>query len=433
MESIKLNTKQLKALELLKDGYNVFLTGPGGTGKSTVIKIFKQWCENNYRRIAITSTTGVSALLINGTTIHSFAGIRTGEDPVDKLIEGIKARKFVNYRWRATKVLVIDEISMMKPELLEKLDSIGKAIRNNPNPFGGLQVVLTGDFAQLPPVYIDEEEKFCFQSPLWKTLVQKTVHLTEIMRQKDKIFQRCLSEIRLSNVSETTLEILQTRLVSTCQIQKINGILPTRLFARKRNVEEINNKHLQRLRDDGAETVTFEAETKVINTKFQKIPDSYKDGLIKKINRSCPAPDKLELVVGAQVMLNYNYCIEDGLVNGSRGVLSKIIGDVPVVRFLDGAEIPIAPVVWELREDDSLCVQKKQIPLIVAYACTIHKVQGATLDLAIIDAGPNIFQYGQIYTALSRVKSLDGLYLLKLDPERIRCHPKVLEFYGAKN
>ncbi len=426
---MELNKKQKVALDLLIKGYNVFLTGPGGTGKSTIIKIFKQWCDDNERKIALTSTTGVSALLINGTTTHTFAGIGIGEDSVERLIDKILANKFVAYRWKSTAVLVIDEVSMMKPELLEKLNQIGQVVRSDPRPFGGMQVVLTGDFAQLPPVYIDEPEKFCFESSVWTQLVEKTVHLKEIMRQKDKVFQECLSEIRLGCVSEKTKKILESRVIGNVQVQKINGILPTRLFARKRNVEEINQKNVKRLKEAGHETKVYTATLKVTNKRMNEISSSYKEGLYNKINKSCPAPNQLELVVGAQVMLNFNYCIESQLVNGSRGVIVSFSGGYPIVRFIGGGEVQIAPVKWILKENDTLSVEKEQVPLIVAYACTIHKVQGATLDLAIVDAGPSVFQFGQIYTALSRVKTLEGVYLLKLDTSKIKCHPKVEKFY----
>jgi len=429
MNTIELSKRQKIALDLLKKGYNVFLTGPGGTGKSTIIKIFKQWCEENNKNIALTSTTGVSALLINGTTTHNFAGIGLGEDSVDCLINKVLSNKFIVYRWNSTKVLVIDEISMMKPELLEKLNQIAQVVRNNANPFGGIQMVLTGDFAQLPPVYIDEKEKFCFESPIWSQIVEKTVHLNEIMRQQDKVFQKCLSEIRLGHVSSETIEILNSRVIGNVQVQKINGILPTRLFARKRNVEEINQKNLERLKEAGNETKIFTATTKVINKRMNEISPAFREGLCNKLNKSCPAPNRLELVVGAQVMLNFNYCIESKLVNGSRGVIVRFTEGIPVVRFITGGEIPVTPVTWILKENNTLSVEKTQIPLIVAYACTIHKVQGATLDLAIIDAGPSVFQFGQIYTALSRVRTLEGLYLLKFDKEKIRCHPKVEKFY----
>lgn len=427
---MNLNSKQKVALDLLSKGYNVFLTGPGGTGKSTIIKIFKEQCDLNQIKIALTSTTGVSALLIGGTTTHTFAGIGIGEDTVDNLINRVMSNKFVVYRWQSTKILVIDEISMMKPELLEKLNQIGQVARNSAEPFGGMQIVLTGDFAQLPPVYIDEETKFCFESPIWSYIINKTVHLTEIMRQKDSVFQKCLSEIRLGEVTEETEKILNNRVIGNVKIEKVDGILPTRLFSRKNNVEEINRKNLQRLKGDGNETKTFTAKWKIINTKLNDISESYKAGLYEKINKRCPAPNKLELVVNSQVMLNFNYSYESKLVNGSRGVIVKFASNgYPIVRFIGGGEVLIEPIKWTMKENNTLSVVKEQVPLIVAYACTIHKVQGATLDLAIVDAGPSVFQFGQIYTALSRVKTLEGLYLLHLDISKIKCHPKVMQFY----
>lgn len=420
-ENMILTDAQQTALKLMKQGYNVFLTGPAGTGKSTVISIFKSQYMN---KIAITSTTGVSALLIKGTTIHSFAGIGTGEESVQTLLQKIKRMPFLVKRWKNIDCLIIDEVSMMKPELLEKLDTIAKTLRSTLLPFGGIQLILTGDFAQLPPVYLDNKPKFCFESIIWPVLVEKTVHLTEIIRQTDKQFRECLLEIRLGDVSQESIDIIKTRLLEDGfrSVPVKNGIIPTRLFSRRRDVQLINNKCVAKLKDKGNKVQNYIATVKGVN-------EAVKD----KINKSCPAPTELELVVGAQVMLVFNVNVGEGLVNGSRGVVVALDELGPTVRFLDGRELLIGSITWEFMENDKVVATKSQIPFIVAYACTIHKTQGATLDYAVIDAGPTVFQCGQIYTALSRVRSLDGLFLLKFDPEKIACNPKVKEFYQKIN
>jgi len=415
-----LTDAQQTALTWMKRGYNTFLTGPAGTGKSTVISLFQLQYPG---KIAITSTTGVSALLIRGSTIHSFAGIGLGEESVQTLIRKIKLKPFFVRRWKQVDCIVIDEISMMKPELLEKLNIIAQIFRNNPAPFGGIQLILTGDFAQLPPVYIDEDEanrKFCFESPIWPKLIEKTVHLIEIVRQSDAVFRKCLLEIRLGNISKETINIIKSRLLENGikSVEPRNGILPTRLFSRRNDVQSINNKCTAKLKAKGNKVQIYHAIVQGLNETVKE-----------KINKSCPVPSELELVVGAQVMLVFNVDTAGGLVNGSRGVIIELDDMGPTVRFLNGREEQIGPTKWEFIENDKVVSFKSQIPFITAYACTIHKTQGATLDYAMVDAGPSVFEFGQIYTALSRVRTLEGLLLLKFDPDKIACHPKVFDFY----
>lgn len=422
---MKLNKEQEQALNILKSGRNVFITGSAGTGKSTLIEFYKRYCNQRGVKIALTSTTGISALLINGTTIHSFAGIKTGNVSIGQVL----SNKFAVKNWKEVEVLVIDEISMLKPEIFELLNNIAKAIRQNEQPFGNIQIVATGDFAQLPPVYIEEETKFCFESPIWDEIfpITNIIHLKQIMRQSDNEFKKCLQEIRANTPSEETIALLNTRIREP---RIINGIIPTKLYAVKADVNEINNREIQKLIDQGNELQIYDAS---ITFSTNNISDAQKNLLRDRINKSCPALDNLILPIGAQVMVIFNISLEAGIVNGSRGVLIDFIEGFPKIRLLNGTEIVIPRQGWNYKEYNSkINVIKSQIPLIPAYALTIHKSQGATLDTAIIDVGSKIFEHGQLYTALSRVKSIDNLYLINFDKTRIICNQKVKSFYTER-
>lgn len=431
MNSENLTEKQKEAFELMKNGHNLFISGPSGTGKSYLIKQFKKWCYLRNKTIAITALTGISAIIIDGTTVHSFAGIGLGEDSVDILIDKINKNKFIRNRWVNTKVLVIDEVSMMKPLLFEKLEEIARKIRKIEHPFGCMQIILVGDFAQLPPVYTDTaEQKFCFESEIWEKIIKKTINLTEIKRQTEPEFQKCLNEARFGSLSQESIESLKGRIIGNEGIEftQINGIFPTRLFSRKASVAEINNKKLIELKNKNNTSKKFISTVLVVNKSFNNIPDTFKENLINKIHKSCPAVNDLELVIDAQVMLIHNLDIAAGYVNGSRGVVVGFTDVHPIVRFLNGTEVVITPATWELKESEILSVQKTQIPLIIAYALTIHKAQGSTLDYVMTKLS-GIFQYGQAYVALSRVRNLNGLILLDFDENMIKCHPRVLSFY----
>ena len=426
-----MNEEQTKAFNSLKRGKNIFLTGSGGTGKSYLIQKFEEWCKKNYKRIAITSTTGISALLINGMTIHSFAGIGLGERPVNELIERIKEKSFHVRRWNSIDILVIDEVSMMKPELFEKLDIIGRTIRNDHSRvFGGIQVVLVGDFAQLPPVYIDNipEKQFCFESDIWDTVIEEIHYLTKIHRQNEEEFKKCLQEARLGKLSTESIKLLESRKIKKAKQAAVNDIIPTRLFARKKNVDYINNKNLNKLKKAKQKCVKYESSTKCLGFK---ISDSQRNILTDKINKSCPAIDELELVHGAQVMLLHNLDIEMGLVNGSRGIIDGFDDfNLPIVKFVNGKRLAIDYHTWKISENKGkVQVHKTQIPLMVAYALTIHKCQGSTLDYAVIRLD-NVFECGQSYVALSRVRTIEGLFIKgDINPDLISCNEKVLIFY----
>ncbi|GAG56485.1 unnamed protein product, partial [marine sediment metagenome] len=390
-----LNTRQKYAFNMMKQRKNIFLTGQGGTGKSYTLKVFINYCIKKGISYGITSTTGVSALLIRGTTLHSWSGILLGMEDKITLLERVRKRDKAYKRWLYTQVLVIDEISMMSPELLEKLDYIGKKIRKSLKPFGGIQLIFCGDFAQLPPVKSD----FCFKSAIWNLLVDKIIYLTENMRQTQEIFKNLLAAVRMGNVTQETVDLLKTRVGA--YIETPEGIVPTKLYSHRATVAKINHDSLVSLITQNNPIVTFSAKDNVKRKDGRMVDSRYRDQYLGRINKIFQATKTLELCVGAQVMLLFNLDLQAGLANGSRGVVIGFKNGLPVVRFMNGVETPIDKASWSMKISDNVVVSRKQTPLNLAWAITIHKCQGSTLDCAQMDLGATIFSYGQAYTALS--------------------------------
>lgn len=450
-----LNTAQRSAYDAIAAGKQVFLTGPGGTGKSFLLNlVYTELPKQTGKAIALTALTGCAALLLHpkAKTVHSWAGIGLGKESVEILVASLRKSRRACLRWLQADILVIDEISMMTPELFEKLDAIARKIRRNEAPFGGLQLVAVGDFYQLPPVVRqDGEEKketcFVFESPLWKKLNLETHDLTEIVRQKDPVFQQVLNEARRGEVTKKSLKVLARRMGLDYSQEEIK---PTMLFTRRAQVDDINMSHLRKL--------TTERRTYKATTLFTPIADGLteKDPLVQKaiakLDTDASYSAELTLAIDAQVMLITNLNPEIGLVNGSRGVvvgygataeadvkaqMSTMQGvgqqfdpalQVPIVKFRNGVKMPITHATWEVPEMSS--VLRRQIPLKLAYAVTIHRAQGATLDCALVDVGGHTFEYGQAYVALSRVKNLESLYIHDLEETAFRAHPKVRAFYA---
>lgn len=421
-QPISLTDVQTQALKCMKQGKNVLLTGMAGTGKTHLIKLFSEYCIKRNKNIAVTATTGTAAVLIGGRTLHSWAGIGIGTLSAEALAKKVAKNKFSLQRWRNTDVLVIDEISMMDSVLFDKLCYIGSQVTSPGEPFAGIQLVLSGDFAQLKPVNSDT---FCFESENFKKLITDVFYLKIIHRQTDPIFQNCLNEIRLGKCGHKSTKILQQRLNPT---KIVTEIKPTKLYSLNKDVNTINDRELQKIiTPDNSEV--YYANYSFVNKSYKDLTDKQKEVFIDMLRKNSPVPDELILAVGAQVMLRKNIDTEGGLVNGSRGIVTNVNVMFPTVKFMNGREMPIVPEIWSLTVEDNIEVQKKQIPLSLAYAITVHKSQGQTLDLAVISIGPSIFEFGQAYTALSRVRDLNGLYLFRFDPKRIKAHPKVIKFY----
>jgi ATP-dependent DNA helicase PIF1 len=431
----KLTPSQRAAVVAIMAGHNVFLTGPGGTGKSFAVETLKEVAPREMK-IAVTAMTGCAALLLGGgaKTLHSWAGIGLGRESAGALAAKIRQNKRSKANWLKTDVLVVDEVSMMTAELFEKLDDIGQLLRGSPRPFGGMQVLFIGDFFQLPPVVrgltpaqITSGEHLAFASPRWATVFDKTIELTEIKRQSDPAFCELLNAVRKGVLQESHLEMLRGRKGLSWQAQPIK---PTLLFPRRTEVDEINAANLKAL---GGPHKTYKVKTAAASARISDAAVAAAEvtlaPLIAAMDTDSQYAAELVLAVGAQVMLVCNLDVGEGLVNGSRGVVTGFFGEDPVVKFLNGSERVIARHPWPVGDDG--VIARSQIPLRLAWANTIHKTQGATLDMALIDIGANTFEYGQAYVALSRVKSLDALYVWEIDPRAIKAHPRVVDYYAA--
>lgn len=378
--------EQQKAYDDVLHGKNVFLTGPGGSGKSKWIQTVHQTFP---KRVQVCALTGCAAILLNcnAKTIHSWAGIGLGDST--KAITNPYSRK----RWLKVDLLIIDEVSMMSVELFEMLNCIGQTIRKSSAYFGGIQVVFCGDFYQLPPI----NSPFCFESPLWDKVFLSTVCLTTIYRQKSSKLQEIMSQIRDNKLTYENNAVLQGRLLEGADCVKL---VPTRQLA-----DAINSQKYAELME----------EEHVFTMK--SIGEKYNVDYLKK-NILCP--EQLRLKIGAKVMCIAN--IDEQLCNGSQGTVIAF-APYPVVKFTHETRT-MNPHSWTV-DNESI----SQVPLVYAWALTIHKAQGATLEKAELDLGNGIFEYGQIYVALSRITDLEGLYLTAFNSSKIKSHPKVIEFY----
>ena len=420
-----LNEKQDEAFKAMLNRQNIFITGPGGSGKSHVINLFVNYYKNNIEnlenKLYVTSSTGLSSLLINGITINQYAGIGTGEKDVEYYVKNIQKKKPVRERWKHTNVLIIDEISMINSNMFEKLDIIAQKIRKNNSPFGGIQIICSGDFLQLPPVKSNE---FCFESFTWDITIDKIFYFDKIIRQNNIEFQDVLNKIRIGKIDKNVKDLLES-----CRNRKLenkDGIIPTLLFSKKDIVKTYNDAKLKELIDNGQQTITYNSEY----VFSSKIREEVKQDYISLINSQFNIEDNIVLSKYSQVMLNVNN-LEEGLANGSRGIIVDFSeNNNPIVQFLNGKLLEIKRKDYKLEENKD-SITKKQIPLIHAWAITIHKAQGMSLEYIQTDIGKSIFEYGQAYVVLSRIKSLDGLSLIDIDYSKIRANPKVIKFYES--
>jgi ATP-dependent DNA helicase PIF1 len=435
-EQMALNSEQDSAFTAVKNGKNIFLTGPAGAGKSHLIRHIVKWAESTGRRVGLTALTGCAALLLGpgAKTLHSWAGIGLGRESADALATSILRTPKAKSRWKRTDMLIIDEISMMAPDLFEKLDSIGKRVRANTRPWGGIQLIVCGDYFQLPPVTkgISGETlvpgRFAFESPVWRASQLAPVVLSKIERQTDPEFQRALNECRLGTPSAETVALLKSRQGLDWKSKLIR---PTLLFSRNADVDTINEKNIAALKQP---LRVYDAETHIETDPADptaEVPNGeLLERIVQRLDNDANYAPHLELCKGAQVMLLMNKDIDAGLVNGSRGVIVDFRADgIPYVQFLHGDPVAIERNEWA--SNDFPCVRRHQIPLRVAYAISIHKSQGATLDCALIDIGSSVFEYGQAYVALSRVRNIESLYVWNLDPSKIKAHPTVTHYYES--
>ncbi|NCS99319.1 AAA family ATPase [Candidatus Parcubacteria bacterium] len=410
--------KQKEALKVLKMGNNVFLTGPAGSGKTHVLNEYITFLKEHGVGVAVTASTGIAATHLKGVTIHSWSGIGIKDHLTDYDLDNLEQKQYLWKRFENTQVLIIDEISILSSKTLDCVDKVLKNFKRNELPFGGLQVVFSGDFFQLPPIekkrvqdenviYYDEEDvsttPFAFKAKSWKDADLKMCYLSEQFRQNDDQLVEILSEIRKGAFSEKNKKLLQSRIVDS-QDETI-----TKLYTHNLNVDNFNIKKLQAL---DSESKTYELKSKG------------KDVLVEALKRGSLVTEKIEIRKGALVMFVKNNPLV-GYVNGTVGEVIDFEDGFPVVKTKEGKRFVATPQTWSIEDGSKIIAEMTQVPLKLAWAVTIHKSQGMTLDKAVIDLSKS-FVEGQGYVALSRVKSLDGLYLLGFNHTALQVHNEII-------
>jgi ATP-dependent exoDNAse (exonuclease V) alpha subunit len=406
---------QQEALDILKMGQNVFLTGSPGSGKTFLLNKYIEYLKEHNKVVAVTASTGIAATHMNGVTLHSWSGLGIKETVSDKDIKALMKRKYLFKRIRAAKVLIIDEVSMLKASQLDAVDKICQYFKASFLPFGGMQVVLSGDFFQLPPIERSGREvNFIVESAAWKTMDIKTCYLEGQFRHKDKKLSLLLDSIRENNIEESK-NILGITEDSNAEFlfENIleNNIIPTKLYTHNTDVDKINDFQLSK-----------------INQKefaYQMLASGPKD-IITSLKKSCLAPEKLVLKQGAQVMFIKNN-FEQGYVNGTQG---RVVGfdamSMPMIETVSGKIITARQASWTIDEEGGALAQIHQLPLRLAWAITVHKSQGMNLDTAEIDLS-RCFVRGMGYVALSRLISFAGLRLVGINDLAFYVNEKAVE------
>ena len=398
---------QAHALDILKLGKNVFLTGAAGSGKTYVLNEYIGYLKKKHIPVAITASTGIAATHMQGKTIHSWAHIGIKESLSQADLAHMFAKKDVRKSIAEAKVLIIDEVSMLHHFRLDMVNDVLQKMHGNNKPFGGIQVVLCGDLFQLPPVSRMTRAQYVTDAAIWNEMDIHICYLTEQHRQDDDALIQLLNEMRDGEVSEKSHELIQDRI----NAEIISGITPTKLFTHNVDVDVMNQQEL---------------------TKLSGKPRSYKmtqkgdKSVAKTLKNNCLAPEELILKKNAIVMFVQNNYAK-GFVNGTLGkVVSFALDGAPIVDTLDGKTISVPMGSWRVEEGDSVIAEINQLPLRLAWAITVHKSQGMTLDAAQIDLSKT-FITGMGYVALSRVRSLETLNILGINQKALMVDPVVIE------
>ena len=473
--------EQEEAFRAYLSGINVFVTGPGGTGKTRLIQRIQQDAYEIGKKIQVCAMTGCAAVLLEcgAKTIHSWSGIGLASGTVDYVVNKALKKRGIAKAWREIDILVVDEVSMMSEKIFTVLDQMGRNARHRYNvPFGGIQVIFSGDFFQLPPVFrmaLDDPDcgRFCFESPHWGTVfsINGQILLEKNFRQKDALYTKILNEIREGHLSQEHADILRAQIGKNLDG---TGLIPTQLYPTNEKVRDVN--HIKMLELQDAPSCAFVMEKldlmgsrkkAYLNPSAMETIDKEYENLMKGV--LCDSEVKLK--VGAQVMHIVNKTVTNSqgdkefICNGAQGIVvgfktvrrvadgvdvsgggirdflvsTKVSSDgderesgtvyeeVPIIRFQSGLTIPVYHHEW--MSEDVKGIGIRQIPLILAWAVSIHKCQGMTMTIAEIDIGSSVFEFAQSYVALSRVQTLGGLYLKSFDSRKIRADPRAVEFY----
>lgn len=403
---------QEQAFLIMKTGVNIYLTGSAGSGKTFLLNQYISYLESHNIPVAVTASTGIAATHMNGMTIHSWSGIGIRNFLDEKGLEQLEEKKYLWKRFEKARVLIIDEVSMLHASQLDMVEKVCRRFKRNDKPFGGLQVILSGDFFQLPPINkigSENESGMIFQSSAWKILNLAICYIEEQHRQVDDELTEILNMIRTNSIEEKHFEQLKSRVGAKLK----DEVKATKLYTHNINVDDINNVELSLIESD---------------ERILHMTSSGPEPLVELLKKSCLAHEKLKLKVGAEIMCIKNN-FEEGYVNGSRG---KVIGFMkengnPIIELYNGKKISLKPEIWAIEEDGKIKASVSQIPLRLAWAITIHKSQGMSLDNAEIDLTRS-FSYGMGYVALSRVRTLDGISLVGFNADSLKVDPNILEF-----
>lgn len=451
LDITNLSDEQKYACNKFIKGENLFITGPGGTGKTYLIKHLLDYSSSIKKDIPVCAMTGCAAVLLecNARTLHSWSGIKLAKGENSAIISSVLRNKHTVRRWQKSKGLILDEVSMLSKKIFEIIENLARIIKKDTRPFGGMQVVFTGDFFQLPPVGTpgeDDTNKFCFESSKWNHVFKPENHieLKTMFRQTDPVYIDILHQIRRGYLDDDKQKILETYVKREYDSNNMNGCIPTKLFPLRSKTDYVNSMMFKRLieKEFVSEAIRkTDCTTNMDSTKPLSFEDLRKcRGLSENeikyeldlLMNSIPSSQVIRLKKGAAVMCTVNLDMDNSICNGSQGIITDIkeLANgtfLPVVKFANGVEKIISLHYWQSEEYPTLAIA--QYPLSLAWALTIHKIQGATLNMAEMDIGQSIFEYGQTYVALSRIRSLDGLYLSAFNSKKIGANPKVKDFY----
>ncbi len=414
---------QAEALTILKTGANVFLTGEPGSGKTYTVNQYVEYLRAHNIEPGITASTGIAATHIGGMTIHSWSGVGIHENLELHYIKKLAKTRYIETRMRKTQVLIIDEISMLSPATFNLIEAICREARQNQNPFGGMQVVLVGDFFQLPPVkkkkpqeedyeqivLLEEPEgTFAYDATSWTRANLQVCYLTEQHRQEDSEFLSVLSAIRSNTFGMKHVGHIESRRATYDTVPE----MAPKLFSHNLDVDLVNNDMISQLPGE---------------LKEFKMKAWGPEPLLKTLKKGCLSPEVLNLKIGAAVMFTKNNH-KAGFVNGTLGIVESFRDSdgLPIVKTRRGETITPETMDWAIQEEGETRASITQLPLRLAWAITVHKSQGMSMDEAVMDLS-EVFEYGQGYVALSRVRSLSGVHLIGWNQRAFQVHPDISE------